>query len=117
MGPEIKDYYPIPLRDTSKPPISIWEYRSVIKKLKDDGKKRVNEEEIFRAYEKLKSIEKESISSTKKSRHRRKSPKSIDRESIHKKIIEPETLNKFKSTFETLDDITPFEDIDDEIFK
>lgn len=66
FDPETKEYFEIPYRNTKYPPISIWEYRAVLKKLKEENVKNINEEEIFDTYKKLEEIELKAIKKTKK---------------------------------------------------
>jgi putative transposase len=49
--PEVKLYYAVPYRDTSHPPMSIWELREVRRQLEAEGYENVNEQLIFDASE------------------------------------------------------------------
>ncbi|MEP5071303.1 MAG: Mu transposase C-terminal domain-containing protein, partial [Crocinitomicaceae bacterium] len=60
FDPELNDYFEIPYRNTSHPPMSIWEYNHVIKKL-TDRKQPVDEDSIFRAYDDMEEIEESAI--------------------------------------------------------
>ena len=73
--PELKSYFPIPYRDTSHPPMSIWELRKIRKQLKEDGRRDINERLIFDAYERMRKIETEAKATTKAVRkaHQRRS--------------------------------------------
>ncbi|WP_374351874.1 Mu transposase C-terminal domain-containing protein [Chitinimonas sp.] len=55
--PEISQYYAIPYRDTSHPPISVWELREAKKAAKTEGRQHVDERAIFEAYERMREIE------------------------------------------------------------
>lgn len=105
-----KSYHEIPYRDTSLPAISIWEYREVIRKLKDN-QIQVNEIAIFEAYRELNEIESKAIRETKKSKH-------ISQKNTHNTIeVKPEVDTKLLETLESeLIDIQPFDDIDDEAY-
>ncbi|CAM1339200.1 Mu transposase C-terminal domain-containing protein [Tenacibaculum aestuarii] len=112
--PELNDYFEIPYRDTSKPAISIWEYRSVIKKLKDNAVK-IDEESIFNGYKEMEEIELNSIKSTKSLR---KNTHRIIKKQLKSKI-EPEIkkrVGKKGEKVEITKRIEPFEDIEDETF-
>ena len=54
--PELEMYYPIPYRDTSHPPISIWELREAHRRCKADGRRHIDERAIFEAYEEMQAI-------------------------------------------------------------
>ncbi|CAN5820536.1 hypothetical protein BH20ACI4_BH20ACI4_32090 [soil metagenome] len=66
--PEFKQYYAIPYRNTAHPPISIWELRAIQRRLKDQGRKEVDEDLIFRTYEEMRSDEELANRQTKKVR-------------------------------------------------
>jgi putative transposase len=55
--PELKRYFEIPYRNTVHPPISVWELREVRRTLKEEGRKLVNEDLIFDAYNRLRVLE------------------------------------------------------------
>lgn len=62
--PELYLYYPIPYRDTSHPPISVWELREAMtlaKRTPDEATERT----IFEAYTRLREIEEEAKGKTK----------------------------------------------------
>lgn len=66
FDPETGEYYDVSYRDTRYPPISIWEFRAVLKKLKENNSKNIDEELIFDTYKKLEEIELRAIKTTKK---------------------------------------------------
>lgn len=112
FDPELKEYFPVPYRNTSRSPISKWEYNAILKKLKDNGSSKVNEEEIFEAYEKMRSIEEKALNNTRSKK--RKSSKRLDRKSIHKDVINPkEEIGLSFKSISLSKNIKPFEDIDD----
>lgn len=106
FDPELKDYFQMPYRDLSKPPITIWEYRAVKKKLKDDGIKNVDEDKIFVAFEKMKEIELEAVSKTKKT----KLARAIGRKTNSDKIVIKKKVETSEN-YENIDitSLTPFE--------
>jgi putative transposase len=97
-------YYDIPYRDTSLPPISIWEHREIIKKLKET-RKPIDEKSIFAAFRELNEMEDRAIRETR-NRKRNKTPKI-------KEEIDTDSIPSFDNDNTN---ITPFEDIDDEAF-
>lgn len=104
--PELKEYFDIPYRDTSLPPISIWEFNDVIRTLKKN-KTPINERNIFSTYKEMDEIEKKAIRETRK---RKQELKNLP----INKPFDNNFSNPFEESLET--DIKPFEDIDDEAF-
>ncbi len=104
--PVLKEYFDIPYRDTSLPPISIWEFNDVIRTLKKN-KTPINERNIFNTYKEMDEIEKKAIRETRK---REQELKNIPTN----KPFEDNCSNPFEESLET--EIKPFEDIDDEAF-
>ncbi|WP_372482903.1 hypothetical protein AB9J70_12890 [Elizabethkingia anophelis] len=109
LDPLTEQYYDIPFRNASHPPMSIWEYRDSLKKVKERNKE-VNEGNIFEALKELNMIEKTSVSKTRK--YRRES-QVIDYRLTKEGDVENKT---FQSESETMEIIKPFEDLDDEAF-
>lgn len=78
-------YYDIGYRDLGRPPISLWEQRLAVKRLREEGRLEIDEAGIFRAVEKMQSIAAEAIHTSKRARrqHERRlhnqhaAPKSI----------------------------------------
>lgn len=62
--PELHLYFPIPYRNTSHPPMSIWELREAKARLKAEGKNSVDEASLFKAYDRMREIEKEAKGKT-----------------------------------------------------
>jgi putative transposase len=114
--PELNEYLDVPYRDISRPPITRWEYNIVVKKLEEDDKE-INEEAIFEAYERMRRIEQESASKTKRTRRYMKDVKA---EHSMRKSLRQEFQNQAENNIEDVDldqeisreDIKPFEDID-----
>lgn len=113
FDPELNDYFEIPYRDTSKPPISIWEFNEVVTKLQKQNIT-VNENNIFEAYKEMEEIELKAIRDTRKlKKHSRFSDKR--NENVHNVLkIQNNDSEEIKIS---LPDILPFEDIDDEAFR
>lgn len=111
--PKLNDYFEIPYRDTSKPPISIWEFNEVIRNL-NKNRIIVDEDAIFNAYRNMEEIELNAIKDTKRlkktSRYADKRNQLLNRQTKFNEV-EIEKESKF-----SIPDIKPFEDIDDEAF-
>jgi putative transposase len=71
--PTTKQYLEIPYRDRSRPPISLWELRAVRRRLKVQGVKddKIDEDLIFKTYEKMRQIEDSAKQETKAARRAR----------------------------------------------
>ncbi len=113
----VKRYYVIPYRNTRLPKVSLWEYRAAQKYLKAIQNKDYNEDEVFEALAKLRQMALESKNKTKTHR------KLIDRVSKLQQIEEkrpsvaikstPMKVEAIKDIGFNLDNIKPFENIDD----
>ena len=66
--PDHKEYYRIPCKNPTFPPMTRWELREVIKYLKRKGKSEITEFDIISAYKFLEKLKKESQEKTKKAR-------------------------------------------------
>src|SRR2546423_1400710 len=69
--PELQRYASIPYRNTTHPPISVWELRELRRKLHEIGSARVDEAAIFAAYERLREREARAAGETKRVRRAR----------------------------------------------
>jgi putative transposase len=81
--PEIQQYFPIPYRDRSHPPISVWELREITRRLKEQGRKEINETLIFDAHRRMNEVREKSVRETKSARRARQ------RRSLHSQIEKP----------------------------
>lgn len=108
--PEVMEYYPIPYRDTSHPPISLWEMREMQRQVKE-SRKEVDERAIFEAYERMREVEVEAQGKTKaarRSEQRRKSGLGASKPA-GKKAAPVEA----PPTIPMLPDLKPFDELDD----
>jgi putative transposase len=70
LGPD-GQYYDLAYSDLSRPPISVWEHRLALKRLREDGKAQVDEEAIFRTIETMRGITDQASAATKTARRQR----------------------------------------------
>ena len=70
LGPD-GQYYDLAYSDLSRPPISLWEHRLALKRLREDGKAQVDEEAIFRTIETMRGIADQASAATKTARRQR----------------------------------------------
>ena len=68
FDPELKQYFKVPLADQSLPPMSVWEYQQIRKRLRDDGYSSPTETQILNTITQLRELVEESKVSTKKAR-------------------------------------------------
>ena len=66
LEPETKQYHRVPYRNTSRPSISVWEYRAAVRQLKQQGLKNLNEDDIFAAIERMRAVELAAIEQTQR---------------------------------------------------
>jgi putative transposase len=64
LGPDGR-YYDIPYKDVRRPPITLWEQRLALKRLREEGRSHIDESAIFRTIEMLRRIADEAVSATK----------------------------------------------------
>lgn len=55
LDPRTNSYFPIPYRNKALPPISAWEHGQVLKKLKDEGRREIDEVAIFNAVDRMRA--------------------------------------------------------------
>ena len=112
--PEVKDYYAIPYRNTSRPAISLWELREANSKAKSEVRSNIDEQVIFEAYDRLRDIETRAKSKTASVR------RAAQRRNDHQKLVRPKLEPKSQArptenpSAEAKDDvILPFDEMDD----
>lgn len=106
--PEVNTYYEIPYRDSSRPAISLWELRAVKKKIEEEGRADIDENLIFETYDRMRSIEDNSVKITKKMRRDKQ------RRNIHREIAKQNTVNlDLPIIEEPRDKILPFDEIEE----
>jgi putative transposase len=108
--PDAERYYRIPYRDTSRPPISLWELRATIRYLDEQGKKNVDEDQIFHAYDEMRRIEEESKTKTRKTRLAQTRRK--HHEAVRKETTDKEAPLAPIEADESSDDIRPYDEIE-----
>ncbi|MDO8714343.1 MAG: DDE-type integrase/transposase/recombinase [Polynucleobacter sp.] len=112
--PEVKDYYAIPYRNTSRPAISLWELRAANAQAKSEGRSNIDEEVIFEAYDRLREIEARAKSKT--ASVRRLAQRRNDHQNVVSQKLEPKSQPRHaEAPTATPDDdpILPFDEMDD----
>jgi putative transposase len=70
LGPD-GEYYDLAYRDLRRPPITLWEHRAALKRLREEGRAQIDEEAIFRAVETMRTIADSASAATKSARRQR----------------------------------------------
>lgn len=79
FDPVAGQYFVIPYRNSGHPPMSVWELREVLSKLKEEGRQHVDEEAIFETLRRLNARIDEAKAKTKTARRKlARSPRSIE---------------------------------------
>lgn len=89
--PDTKQYYKVPYRDTSLPPMSEWDFRAAREKLVKQGRDDTNERLIAESYEQMRDIQEKAAQKTKSARR-------AQQRRIHNKEIEQPTLSNIHPT-------------------
>jgi len=64
-------YYDLHYRNLRRPPISLWEHRLALKRMREEGRQSVDENTIFRAIETMRSIADQATDASKTARRQR----------------------------------------------
>jgi putative transposase len=64
-------YYDLTYRNLRRPPISLWEHRLALKRLREEGRANVDESAIFRTIERMRLITDQAVSASKVARRQR----------------------------------------------
>jgi len=64
-------YYDLSYRDVRRPPITLWEHRLALKRLREEGRTSVDEGAIFRTIETMRAITDEAVAASKAARRSR----------------------------------------------
>lgn len=68
FDPEAKQYFEVPYRSPHLPPISMWELRMAKKRLREEGRRHVDENALFEAIARMRQRVKDSVDKTKAAR-------------------------------------------------
>lgn len=94
-------YYDLSYADLRRPPISLWEHRLALKRLREDGRDQVDEEAIFAAIDRMRGIAAQAITETKTMRRQRERRLQAAKAVAHQPAVEkPAKPNP--SAFESL---------------
>ncbi|WP_434094493.1 Mu transposase C-terminal domain-containing protein [Nonomuraea dietziae] len=68
LDPNGHTYLPVPYRTLSRPPISVWEQRAAIARLRQDGRAQVDENALFAMVEQMRQITETAAAKTRRAR-------------------------------------------------
>lgn len=108
--PELKQYFTIPYRDRTRPAISLWELKEANRKVREEGLSNINEDVIFDAHERLKTMVAEAVQKTQTERKRQRREEQRKRD--HERQIERDTSRKKTAS---VIDVTPVPDDESEL--
>lgn len=101
-------YYDLPYRDLRRPPISLWEHRLALKRLRDQGHAQFDEHAIFRTIEDMREIVDMAVVASKSARRQRERRLRIIQGGLAEPLPQPsETLSVNSQEF----DRPPYEDM------
>ena len=107
--PDLKQYFDIPYSNPTRPVISLWELKEVRRRLKTEGIESIDEDSIFKAYDKLHNMVESSVKKTQKAR--RQSYRLKNKPDTHK-LEEHKLDQKNEPQSEPITDIKPFDDLE-----
>lgn len=74
-NPELNEYFAIPYRDLTRPPISLWELNASKKRCKEKGINNPTEQQLFAAYGEMRGMRSEAVAKTKTARREKEAAK------------------------------------------
>lgn len=122
FDPDTRTYADVPYRDSTHPPISVWELRAAKRRLTEKGLDAVNEQLIFEAVAEMREIEQEAEKKTKAARRQNQRRRENDKAKKAKlkkaspgeptaTTLDDEVLNQ-SGLLTDLGSIQPFDDIE-----
>jgi putative transposase len=111
--PDLKQYFQIPYRNPSRPPMSLWELRAVERRLKEEGKKHVDEDTIFATLEQMRQLQENATTQTKAARRARQRRDEYQRAEKPNLVPEPVTVAPVDPPATPRKKILPFEEMEE----
>ena len=113
--PELEEYFAIPYRNISRPAISLWELRAAERRAAEEHPDvPIDEDLIFAAYDKMRSIEDNAKKLTRKARRNQERRRlGMDNAREHVAAVKPAVEPPPAPPSEPRRDIRPFDDFDD----
>jgi len=106
LHPEEDYYVEVPYRSMSQPAITLWEHRRAVERVREQGRRQVDEETIFRAIGEMRSLADKAVATTKAAR------RSVARRAHLRAPQAILPLSPPASGAETVGSIKPFDEIE-----
>ncbi len=113
FDPELKEYFPVPYRTMSHPPISQWELRELNRRVKEKQNGKIDEFDIFDAYDRMEQIKTEAKNTTKSARRQESSKRVHEKRMLQDGKVKQS--NQDSDFDELFSNAKPFENI--EVFR
>lgn len=114
FDPFLQQYFEIPYRDTSHPPITVWELREARKRLVEEGKQAIDEDQLFQALTRMREIEAKAEGKTKAVRRAQQRRASVIQFAAPEKKVRPQKSSEEQPVDESdFDDLQPFEEMEE----
>lgn len=113
FDPELKEYFPVPYRTMSHPPISQWELRELNRRVKEKQNGKIDEFDIFDAYDRMEQIKTEAKNTTKSARRQESSKRVHEKRMVQDGKVKQS--NQDSDFDELFSNAKPFENI--EVFR
>ena len=100
--PDIKEYFEVPYRNITNPKINLSELRETIAKIKEDrgDTHSLDETTLFQTYKRMREIEENSKTKTKKARRKKSSKKHLTKKLEEEKVlVKEEPIKKVEENF------------------
>ncbi|HAV4219704.1 Mu transposase C-terminal domain-containing protein [Acinetobacter baumannii] len=110
FDPELKIYYPIPYRNISHPPLSLWELNSIVRNLNQQKFFEINEDIIFEGLEEMRKIEKLAAEKSKTARRMQQRRKAWKKEN---QLIKNITIDVSQAENFEEGEVLPFVDLEE----
>jgi len=111
LHPEENHYVKVSYGAIGNPAITLWEHKLAIKRIKDEGRKAVNEEEIIKVIEKMRIVTTEAITKSKSARRKTARLEHLKNSKVPDLISPP--IPSTTSTSNELQIIKRFDDIEE----
>lgn len=111
FDPDLQMYFPVPYRDITLPPISLWELRAAIRHAKEMGAKDIDEKVIFAARDRLHELLLQSSRKTKQAR--REAQRRREHQAADRPLQAPprDSSSRSPDAIDLADDLWPSEEI------
>lgn len=86
LDPDGGSYLEVPYRTLSHPPVSVWEHKAAVERLRTQGRAQVDEDALFRMVEQMRSITEAAAAITRKAR--RDAARRIDHDTSMKRRVD-----------------------------